>query len=63
MEKYSCTRHTYYLQLYIIFFTKFHDLHTERVDQHKHIHYFLGKNNIQTLEEPCFGGFILSFHK
>ena len=63
MEKYRCTRHTCYLQIYIIFFTKFHHLHTKQVDQRKHIHYFLGKNNIPTLEEPRFLGFILSFHK
>ena len=64
MEKYHYTGHTCYLQLYIIVFTKFQLLHTNRVDQCKHIHYFWGeKNNIPSLEEPRFWGFILSFHK
>ena len=33
------------------------------MDRHKHIHCLGKKNNIPTLEEPRFLGFILSFHK
>ena len=63
MEKKRCTRHTYYLQLYIKIFTKFHHLQTKLVDQRKHIHFLGEKHYIPTFEEPRFSGFILSFHK
>ena len=60
MEKYCCTRHTCYLELYVIFFTKFHHLHIKRVDQRKHIHYFFGKSiTYQPQKNLIFGDLCL----